>query len=157
MFIISFRHCPNSNWKITAFSRRGLSLYSGSCTGRKGLPQAVRSPDQCRTFFLASSDSLSKCIRTRRQRLIGFHSSFCNSSSPRSIHLNGMRKLKRAKFCYPGKLEFLVSQESRSHGKGDYLPNLDTVFIPHLLVQQKSTGESLAHHFQRAILLNIQQ
>lgn len=27
MFIISFKHCLNSNWKITAFSRRGLALY----------------------------------------------------------------------------------------------------------------------------------
>lgn len=29
MFIISLRHCLNSSWKITAFSRRGLSLYLG--------------------------------------------------------------------------------------------------------------------------------
>lgn len=29
MFIISLKHCLNSNWKITAFSRHGLSLYLG--------------------------------------------------------------------------------------------------------------------------------
>lgn len=28
-FIISSKHCLNSSWKITAFSRRGLSLYFG--------------------------------------------------------------------------------------------------------------------------------
>lgn len=106
MFIISFKHCLNSSWKITAFSWRGLSLYFGrritTDLEERAYPRqsdhhsSAEHSSWLHLKFWVSGQELGD------KALLDFTLHFKLFLS-RSILLNGMRKLKRAKFCYQGK------------------------------------------------------
>lgn len=68
MFIISFKHCLSSSWTITIFSQRGLSLLLLEENYNWSGKRAYHRQSDHQSVFLASSEILSKCTRTRRHK-----------------------------------------------------------------------------------------
>lgn len=113
MFIISFKHCLNGSWKITAFGWRGLSLYFGRRVTTDLEERAYhRQSDHQSSSEHSSWLHLKFWVSGQElgdKGLLDFTLHFLTFPS-RSRLLNGMRNLKRAKCCCPGKFELLVSQ-----------------------------------------------
>lgn len=156
-FIISFRHCLNSSWTVTAFSWRGLSLYSGGelqLIWKKGLPvgsQITRLPSWLHLKFWVSAQELGD-----QGLLVSLF--ILELFLPRSLLLNGRRTLRRAQFCYAGTFKFLASLIQQSTWKWR-LPvqlgrNSQTSFISLAEISWRvfGTAFSKAHTFEYLVL-----
>lgn len=155
MFIISFKYCLNGSWKITAFSRRGLSLYLGRRITTDLEERAYhRQSDHQSSAEHSSWLHLKFWVSGQElgdKGLLGFTLHFITLPLQK-LTSEWDERTKESQICYPGKFELLVSQIKQILWERRLPIQLGYSLFPHLSVFLESFW---VHHFQRSIFSNI--